>query len=141
MKDILPAKDHKLIDDWDQDHGMILGQGTAGDIFQSIMVKPPNVKPVYPMVNPNVHKDVELDLKFKESKYVYIFNLGRNTPDNVFYNNPEKVAKFLEVAEGNHHVIIAENGEQVSKLKDVKHRQVVISEDPSYVKIARKHEN
>lgn len=121
MKEILPAKDHNLIDDWDQDHAMVLGQGTAGDIFQSIMVKPPNVKPVYPMVKPDVHKDVELDMKFMDSKHVYIFNLGRNTPDNMFYNSPEKVAKFMELAEGKHYVVIAENEEQVSKLKNDNH--------------------
>ena len=32
-----------IIDAYDQDHAMILGEGTKAGIFQSIMMKPPNV--------------------------------------------------------------------------------------------------
>jgi hypothetical protein len=38
-----------LMSDYDQDHAIILGEGTKAGIFQSIMAKPPNVQPVYPL--------------------------------------------------------------------------------------------
>merc|ERR1711937_10704 len=46
----LPEKYHKeLLDEYDQDHAMILGEGTKGLIYQSVMLKPPNVQPVFPI--------------------------------------------------------------------------------------------
>jgi hypothetical protein len=50
VRSSLPEKYHKeLLDNYDQDHAMILGEGTKGLIYQSIMLKPPNVQPVYPL--------------------------------------------------------------------------------------------
>ena len=44
MRAALPAKYHATVfDAFDQDHAMILGEGTKAGIFQSIMMKPPNV--------------------------------------------------------------------------------------------------
>lgn len=39
----------KIVDDFDQDHAMILSEGTNHGLFNSIMMKPPNMKAVYPM--------------------------------------------------------------------------------------------
>lgn len=96
MKAILKPQYHDLIDKYDQDHAMILGQGTAGDIYQSIMVKPPNIKPVYPMVKQDTREEIVLDDKFDQKEYIYIFNAGKNTPDNTFYDNPKALANFVE---------------------------------------------
>jgi hypothetical protein len=38
-----------LLDDFDQDHAMIIAEGTNAGLFQSIMMKPPNIKAVYPL--------------------------------------------------------------------------------------------
>lgn len=126
---------------------MVLGQGTAGDIYQSIMVKPPNIKPVYPMVKQDTREEVVLDDKFDGKEYVYVFNLGKNTPDNTFYNNPKAIAEFLEGKDRDseartqhlNHLVIAENEDQLSELrKNVDNRQVVITKDPTNVKVTRK---
>lgn len=41
----------RLVEEWDQDHALILGQGTRTGLFQSIMAKPPNIRYVYPMTS------------------------------------------------------------------------------------------
>lgn len=38
-----------LLDSYDQDHAMIIAEGTNAGLIQSIMMKPPNIKPVYPL--------------------------------------------------------------------------------------------
>lgn len=38
-----------LFDNYDQDHAMVIGEGTNAGLLQSIMMKPPNIKPVYPL--------------------------------------------------------------------------------------------
>lgn len=127
---------------------MVLGQGTAGDVYQSIMVKPPNIKPVYPMVKQDTRVDVTLDEKFIDKEYVYVFNLGKNTPDNAFYNSPEKVAEFLEGEADTsltyhvNHVIVAESEDQIKSLKNPvpERRQVVIQKDPTNFLIQPKHD-
>jgi len=50
IRQTLPAQFHdSLIDSFDQEHAMIIGEGTKAGLFQSIMMKPANVQPVYPM--------------------------------------------------------------------------------------------
>lgn len=53
----LPANLHRLLDDYDQDHAMIIAEGTNAGLFQSIMMKPPNVKPVYPIRKQKAEKE------------------------------------------------------------------------------------
>lgn len=128
---------------------MILGQGTAGDVYQSIMVKPPNIKSVYPMVKQDTRADVTLDEKFTDKEYIFVFNLGKNTPDNAFYDSPEKVAEFLEgefdssLTYHVNHVILAESEDQIKNLKNPvpERRQVVIEKDPTNVLISRNNDN
>ena len=40
---------YKLIDDWDQDQTLVIGEGTRAGLYQSIMMKPLNVRYVYPL--------------------------------------------------------------------------------------------
>lgn len=44
---------------------MILAEGTNVDIFQSIMPKPPNIRPVYPLVNRNNYVKIGLEGKME----------------------------------------------------------------------------
>jgi hypothetical protein len=39
----------ELFDQWDQDHAMFLGLGTPSGLWQSVIMKPPNMKSVYPV--------------------------------------------------------------------------------------------
>ena len=50
LKAALPASDQHLLD-FDQEHAMFVGQGTKAGLFQSIMMKPPNISPVYPLIS------------------------------------------------------------------------------------------
>lgn len=49
MHGIVGSSRGHLIDDWDQEHAMIIGQGTRAGLYQSIMMKPPNIRYVYPL--------------------------------------------------------------------------------------------
>ena len=42
----------KLVDNYDQDHAMVLGQGATAGLFQSVMLRPLNVANVYPLGKP-----------------------------------------------------------------------------------------
>jgi hypothetical protein len=49
IRNNLSKRLHNLMDDWDQDHAMFISEGTNHGLIQSIMMKPANVKPVYPL--------------------------------------------------------------------------------------------
>ena len=51
---------------------MIIAEGTKAGIFQSIMMKPPNVQPVFPLRDESVKSSFEVDSKKKGP--VIIFN-------------------------------------------------------------------
>ena len=51
MREIVGPSKYGLVDDWDQEHAMIIGQGTRAGLFQSIMMKPPNIKYIYPLTS------------------------------------------------------------------------------------------
>ena len=54
-------EDKKWLDDYDQDHALILTEGTNVGIFQSIMLKPPNVQAIYPLRDTSDYRTVTLD--------------------------------------------------------------------------------
>lgn len=56
---------------------MILGEGTRAGIFQSIMMKPPNVQPVYPLRAelPEHRTIVKIDNAGSKRGPVVVFNL------------------------------------------------------------------
>lgn len=63
IRSALPKKYHqKLLDNFDQDHAMYIGEGTRAGLFQSIMMKPPNVAPVYPLRDESVGKRAIISL-------------------------------------------------------------------------------
>jgi signal-transduction protein with cAMP-binding, CBS, and nucleotidyltransferase domain len=44
MSEFIPSYlRHELLFKYDQDHALVLGEGTKHGLFQSIMMKPPNV--------------------------------------------------------------------------------------------------
>lgn len=62
MREAVPKELHqKLIDDFDQDHAVIVAEGAKAGIVHSIMMKPPNVQPVYPLRDETVKTEVTLD--------------------------------------------------------------------------------
>lgn len=71
MKKIVGANNAHLVTDFDQDHGMFIGQGTRAGLFQSIMMKPPNVRYVYPLTG--ARSEVQVNSGFKNA--VVVFNL------------------------------------------------------------------
>ena len=78
MKKIIGGENHKLVDDFDQDHAMILGHGTRAGLYQAIMMKPPNVKYVYPMTPER--KEVKLPSSLK--KAIVVFNVEADRYDD-----------------------------------------------------------
>lgn len=56
---------------------MILGEGTKGLIYQSIMLKPPNVQPVYPVRDESL--DTRTNIKLDKAKVQ-----GRKGPIVIF---------------------------------------------------------
>jgi len=85
----LPEKYHKaLLDDFDQDHAMILGEGTKGLIYQSVMLKPPNVQPVYPLrdESESTRTLINLDSKaLKRKGPLIIFNTELHDPKSALF--------------------------------------------------------
>ena len=91
MKKIVGAQNHGLVDDWDQDHAMILGQGTRAGLYQAIMMKPSNVKYVYPMTTGR--SDVQLPSTL--SKAIVVFNVEADRHDDMA-GCPEARAKLMK---------------------------------------------
>ena len=50
LKGALGYSDY-LLNDFADDSVLVIGEGTNGGIFQSVMNRPQNVKAVYPLVN------------------------------------------------------------------------------------------
>jgi hypothetical protein len=44
---------------------MFIGEGTRVGLFQSIMMKPPNIAPVYPLRDESISKRAKIDLPEK----------------------------------------------------------------------------
>jgi hypothetical protein len=71
---------------------MILAEGTNVDIFQSVMPKPPNIRPVYPLVNRNNYIKMSDDGKMTLEKMTEIMlpesfrNVSHITVFNVEFN-------------------------------------------------------
>jgi hypothetical protein len=61
------------MDDFDQDHALILTEGTNVGIFQSIMMKPPNVQPIYP-IRDESNKEI-LPINPENTGPIIIFNV------------------------------------------------------------------
>lgn len=72
----------EVVDAFDQDYAMILGEGTRAGIFQSIMMKPPNVQPVYPLHAELPEKKTVIKIDGAGAKHgpVIVFNLELQDP-------------------------------------------------------------
>jgi hypothetical protein len=49
MIGVLNPRWHSLVTDFDQDHALVVGYGATTDMFQTIMMKPPNVVNIFPL--------------------------------------------------------------------------------------------
>lgn len=50
IKNILPKELHKLVDEYDQEHGLVIGEGASIKGMQAPFPKPPNVVSVHPLI-------------------------------------------------------------------------------------------
>ena len=86
LRAAIPEKFHaEIIDAFDQDHAMILGEGTKAGIFQSIMMKPPNVQPVYPLRDESEETRTTINLDAAKKGPVIIFNTEIGDPKSLLY--------------------------------------------------------
>lgn len=95
----LPEKYHReLLDEFDQDHAMILGEGTKGLIYQSVMLKPPNVQPVYPLRDEDEELKTIIKLENAESRNgpVVIFNTELQDSRSIMSEDTHKY--FMDMA-------------------------------------------
>jgi hypothetical protein len=65
---------------------MILGEGTKAGIFQSIMMKPPNVQPVYPLRDEPVETRTTLEFDKSLTGPVIIFNTELGDPKSLLHS-------------------------------------------------------
>jgi hypothetical protein len=72
---------------------LVLGEGTNAGIFQSIMVKPPNARNVYPL-GMKEPKEVSLPDSFKEAMIIKVFNI-ENHDTRDLANNTESLKSLL----------------------------------------------
>lgn len=79
MKKIVGAQKAHLVDEYDQDHGMFIGQGTRAGLYQSIMMKPPNVRYVYPLTA--ARSEVALNSGMKNAVVVFNVEAEKNGLD------------------------------------------------------------
>lgn len=126
MRDAIPSELHaKLIDTFDQDHAMIIGEGTKAGIFQSIMMKPPNIQPVYPLRYENktattqIHLEANANGKLKTGP-VIIFNTETLDPKSALY-----AGKYMLSVD----TVLAELAQLESTLGGADYDVVVLSEE------------
>lgn len=150
MRGTLSKHKNEHFDNYDQDHGMFLGQGTNLDVLQSIQIKPSNVKNVYPMVSENNRKVVNLDEeKFKDADLVVVINAESKYEHDMFYKDPIKLSKFIdENKPGNpvinkargtdtKFVLIVQDKEMLKYIPERENMQTVVHSDSNYVNVKR----
>jgi len=87
IKAVIPEKYHAdVIDAYDQDHAMIIGEGTKAGIFQSIMMKPPNVQPVYPLRDESQELKVGIQLDESRKGPIILFNTELGDPKSLLHS-------------------------------------------------------
>ena len=70
-----------LISKWDQDHAMFLGLGTPSGLWQSVQLKPPNMKSVYPVTPVK-----QLDGIIAHDGPVVVFNAESERKDDLLFS-------------------------------------------------------
>jgi hypothetical protein len=95
MRQIVGAQNAGIVDDWDQDHAMILGHGTRAGLYQAIMMKPPNVKYVYPLRTERKEVDLPADIR----KAIVVFNVESDRVEDMMHcdHNKAKLLKEIQV--------------------------------------------
>ena len=73
-----------MIDGYDQDIAFVIGQGARAGLYQSIMMKPPNVRYVYPMT-PDF-SEVEMPEHLKDKASIIIFKIESERPDDLMHD-------------------------------------------------------
>ena len=90
MRGIVGERKAYLIDDWDQDHAMIIGYGARAGIYQSIMMKPPNVRYVYPLAK--ARDEVEIPEMLTKNDALIVFNAESERADDLMYDKEQQAS-------------------------------------------------
>lgn len=91
VKAKLPSDLHHHMDDWDQDYAMFIAEGTNHGLIQSIMMKPPNVKPVYPLRYEKPKEIIHIPAAVATNPYtgrkgpIFVWNLEMLDPRGPMY--------------------------------------------------------
>ena len=90
MRAIVGERKAYLIDDWDQDHALIIGQGARAGVYQSIMMKPPNIRYVYPLTKQR--DEVAIPDYLSKRDALIVFNAEADKPDDVMFNHEQQAS-------------------------------------------------
>ena len=81
MRPVVGSLRSNLIDAWDQDHAFVIGQGARAGLYQSIMMKPANVRYVYPLTRAKT--EIQLPQAMQEFSTIVVFNAEAERRDDV----------------------------------------------------------
>lgn len=88
---------HDLVDNHTQDFALILGEGTKAGLFQSILMKPLNVRSTYPVIFDFF--DVTLPDHFANKATVYIFNVESERPEDAMHDQNQRHKLYTSIKE------------------------------------------
>mmetsp|Transcript_8743 Transcript_8743/g.6472 ORF Transcript_8743/g.6472 Transcript_8743/m.6472 type:complete len:181 (+) Transcript_8743:565-1107(+) len=114
LHELIDSQYHHLIDDYDQEHGIILAEGLPVEIYQSPMMRPPNVKTAFPLINytPEKIEDVPAEWYTGDKMFITIFNFEDKTDPT--YDNPDMVRHIIHAIRRNHKL----RDKQIEKKKE-----------------------
>jgi len=95
MRSIIGEKRAHLIDDWDQDHAMFIGHGARAGVYQSIMMKPPNVRYVYPLAIAQTEVEIPSYLASKDA--LIVFNAESERMDDLMYDKEQQESLKIQI--------------------------------------------
>ena len=90
MRGVIGEKKAYLIDDWDQDHAMIIGYGARAGIYQSIMMKPPNIRYVYPLAK--ARDEIEIPGYLAQHGALVVFNAESERADDLMNDREQQAS-------------------------------------------------
>jgi hypothetical protein len=92
----LLGKFSNLVSDHDQDHALVVGQGATAGLFQSIMLKPPNVVNIYPL---QAAKRPLLNIPSEWKDTVVIFSVQNDRPDDLLTTAAAQADLRIQIAD------------------------------------------
>ena len=85
IKSSIPTQFHRYIDEWDQEHALILGEGASMNGVQSVILKPSNVNSVTPLIERQTERVVKVPESFKSAAQVNFWILNADDPRDILH--------------------------------------------------------